>query len=69
LEDKVVLSFGDFGGQGCPHIFGDIVLARRDGFSLGVSDDNKTKTLILCLMCIDDLSLIFLFPLHMFFNQ
>jgi hypothetical protein len=36
-----VLSFGDFGGQGCPQIFGDIVLARRASFSLGIYDVNK----------------------------
>jgi hypothetical protein len=46
--------------------FGDIVLAGRVGFSLRISDDNKITELKLCLMCIDDSSLIFVFPLHMF---
>jgi hypothetical protein len=33
--------FGDFGGQGCPQIFGDIVLVGRVGFSLRIFDINK----------------------------
>jgi hypothetical protein len=66
LENKVVLSFGDFGGQDCPQIFGDIVLAGRVGFALRISDVNKITELKLCLMCIDDSFLIFVFPLHMF---
>jgi hypothetical protein len=46
--------------------FGDIVLAGRVGFALRISDDNKITELKLCHMCIDDSSLIFVFPLHMF---
>jgi hypothetical protein len=53
LEDKVSSNFDD------------IVLVRRDGFSLGISDDKNIIELKLCLMCIDDSSLIFVFPLHM----
>ena len=46
--------------------FGDIVLAGRVCFSHGISGYNKIIKLKLCLMCIDDSSLIFVFPLHMF---
>jgi hypothetical protein len=50
--------------------FCDIVLVGRDVFSLGISNDNKFTELKLSLMCIDDSSLIFVFPLHMFsFNN
>jgi hypothetical protein len=54
LEDKVVLRF-------C-----DIVLVGKARFSLVIYDDNKITELKLCLMCIDDSSLVFVFPLHMF---
>jgi hypothetical protein len=46
--------------------FGDIVLVGRDIFSLGISNDNKITKLKLCFVCIDDSSLIFVFPLHIF---
>jgi hypothetical protein len=46
--------------------FGDIVLDERAGFAHKISDDNKITELKLCLMCIDDSSLIFVFPMHMF---
>jgi hypothetical protein len=46
--------------------FGDIVFTDRDAFYLMISDDNKITELKLCLMCIDDLSLINVFLLHMF---
>ena len=46
--------------------FGDIVLVGRISFSLRISNDNKITELKLCLMCIDDSSMIFVFPLHMF---
>jgi hypothetical protein len=54
LKDKVVLRF-------C-----NIILARRDDFSLRISDDNKITKLKLCLIYIDDSYLILVFPLHMF---
>jgi hypothetical protein len=46
--------------------FGDIVLVGRVGFSLMIFYDNKIKELKFCLMCIDDSSVIFVFPLYMF---
>ena len=46
--------------------FGDIILARRAGFSLRIFVDNKITELKFCLMCINDSSMIFLFLLHMF---
>jgi len=46
--------------------FGDIVLDGRVGFYLRIYDDNKFKELKLCLMYIDDSSLIFVFMLHVF---
>jgi hypothetical protein len=46
--------------------FGNIVLDRRDGFSLRISYDKNITKLKLFLICIDDSSLIFVFLLHMF---
>jgi hypothetical protein len=46
--------------------FGDIVLDGRASFSLMIFDDTNITELKLRLMCIDDSSLIFVFPLHMF---
>jgi hypothetical protein len=46
--------------------FGDIVFSVRAGFALRIYVVNKITTLKLCLMYIDDSSLIFVFPLHMF---
>jgi hypothetical protein len=66
LENKVVLSFGNFGGQGFPQNFGDIVLDGRDGFSLRIFYVKNIAELKLCLMYIDDSSMIFVFLLHMF---
>jgi hypothetical protein len=59
LENKVVLNFGDFGGQGCPHIL--VILYWLGGmvFPSRISDVNKITELKLCLMCIDDSSMIF----------
>jgi hypothetical protein len=66
LEEKVVL------------IFGDIVLVERIGFVLSLGDIERTSFVlrfegldkvlehIYCVSCIDDSSLILLFPLHMF---
>jgi hypothetical protein len=47
--------------------FGDFVLAGRVGFALRISEIDKSyRTENLCLICVDDSSLILLFPLHIF---
>jgi hypothetical protein len=46
--------------------FGDIVLVGCAGFSLRISNDNKITEMKLCLMCIGDSAMIFVFLLHMF---
>jgi hypothetical protein len=42
-------------------------MVGRVGFSLRISEiDKVTEHKILCLICVDDSSLILLFPLHIF---
>jgi hypothetical protein len=66
LENEGVFNFCDFGGQGCPHNFGDFILVGRDSVSLMISNVNKITKPKLYLIYIDDSSMIFVFPLHIF---